>query len=183
MKLSNEEKNILLNTARETIKSYIKNSYPEELNFGEYKMLKTKAGAFVTLTIEGQLRGCIGYIISNKPLIETVKNAAFEAAFRDPRFLPLSEEEYERISIEISVLSEPFPMKTYDDIEIGKHGLIVEEGIKRGLLLPQVPIEHNMSKEEFLNALCNKAGLPTNYWKMKLLNINMFTALVFGESR
>jgi AmmeMemoRadiSam system protein A len=107
--------------------------------------------------------------------------AAYQAAFHDPRFSPLTEEEYKLISIEISILSEPFPLNNYDDIVVGEHGLILEEENKRGLLLPQVPIEHNMNKEEYLSALCNKAGFPPYYWKEKQLKLFAFTATVFSE--
>jgi AmmeMemoRadiSam system protein A len=97
------------------------------------------------------------------------------------RFNPVTEEEIDELEIEISVLSKPFPMKSYDDIEVGKHGLILEEGVFRGVLLPQVPVEHNLDKEQFLTALCNKAGLPAEYWRERKLNILMFTANVFSE--
>jgi AmmeMemoRadiSam system protein A len=99
----------------------------------------------------------------------------------DPRFLPVKQKEVELISIEISILSEPFALNNYDEIEIGKHGLILEENGRRGLLLPQVPIEHKMNRDQFLDALCQKAGLHGKYWKTKQLNLSAFTATVFNE--
>lgn len=181
MELTKEEKRILLIAARESIRSLFTEGNCPKIDYEKYPVFKSKAGAFVTLTLDGQLRGCIGYIIGYGPLFETVCDAAIQAARNDPRFSPLTEEEFNRVEIEISVLSEPFPMNSYDDIVVGKHGLIVEEMGSRGLLLPQVPIEHNMNKEEFLSALCLKAGLPENLWRERKLNISMFKATVFSE--
>jgi AmmeMemoRadiSam system protein A len=114
-------------------------------------------------------------------LFETVCEAAKSAALYDPRFYPLQEEELNKIEIEISVLSPPFVMNSYDDIVVGTHGLILEDLGRKGLLLPQVPIEHKMNKEQYLNAICQKAGLPGNSWRTKQLNIKLFTATVFSE--
>ena len=109
-------------------------------------------------------------------------DAAYQAAFHDPRFSPLTEEEFSEIKLEISILSEAFPLESYDDIIVGKHGLILEEGGRKGLLLPQVPIEHNMNKEEYLSAQCNKAGFYEGYWREKELQLKGFTASVFSET-
>ena len=181
MEFSFEEKKLLIKLARESIESKLFNKKPTAINVDDYPVLKSKCGVFVTLTIAGQLRGCIGYITSNDPLYITVKDAAIGAAFSDPRFYPLTKTEYEQIEVEISVLSEPYPMKSYDEIVVGKHGLILEEGGKRGLLLPQVPIEHGMNKEQYLDAICRKTGVRQNLWREKLLNISLFTAIVFNE--
>ena len=136
---------------------------------------------FVTLTKNGQLRGCIGYIESDEELTKTIMDAAFQAAFHDPRFMPLSEDEFQDISLEISILSEPFVLNSYEDIVLGKHGLILEESGRKGLLLPQVPIEHGMDRDAYLSALCNKAGLYEDYWREKQLRLKAFTANVFSE--
>lgn len=181
MELTIDEKKILLKAARNSIKNIFTKTDINFPDFSIHKNLKLHAGAFVTLTINKQLRGCIGFIISNKPVFETVCEAAFEAAIDDPRFPPLRRKEFDLIQIEISVLSPPFKMNSYDEIIVGTHGLIVEESGGRGLLLPQVPIEHHMSKEEYLSALCRKAGLKSSMWQEKLLNIKMFTANVFSE--
>lgn len=181
MELSKDEKNILLKAARKSIEGIFHKHETAKIDFDLYPNFKIHAGAFVTLTIKKNLRGCIGYIISNRSLFETVCEAAIQAAIGDPRFPSLSESELNKIKIEISVLSPPFKMNNYDEIILGKHGLIVEENYRRGLLLPQVPIEHKMNKEEFLSALCQKAGLPENLWQQKILNIQMFTANVFSE--
>ncbi|MCX7876418.1 MAG: AmmeMemoRadiSam system protein A [Melioribacteraceae bacterium] len=181
MKISTEEKVILLNAARDSIKSEFDEVEIQIPDYNKFPLLKSKCGAFVTITENKNLRGCIGYIISNKKLFETVCDAAIQAAFHDPRFYPLQKNELEKIKIEISILSEPFPLKSYDEIQLGVHGLIVEEEGRRGLLLPQVPVEHKMNKEQYLDAICQKAGLPKNLWKEKQIKLNGFTATVFDE--
>lgn len=181
MNISNEEKRILIKLARNSIKSLFHNFNSSEIPIEDYPILKTHKGAFVTLTIDNRLRGCIGYITSNLPLNKTVEDAATQAAIGDPRFPKLTSDELNLINIEISVLSEPFPMHNYDEIILGKHGLILSEGSKRGLLLPQVPVEHGMNKEEYLSALCEKAGFYPELWCERILNIEMFTAEVFSE--
>lgn len=183
MELTDNEKDILLQTARLSIEEIFNNIPVPKPDYSLHANLKLKAGAFVTLTIQKELRGCIGYIVSDSKLFDTVLDAAKSAAVNDPRFYPLSKEELKMIEIEISVLSPPFKMNNYDEIEIGKHGLILEEAGKRGLLLPQVPVEHNMNREEYLNAICRKAGLPTGLWKTKILNMKLFTATVFSEKK
>ncbi len=183
MELTLDEKKALMKIARNSIKALFYDDVNpiDENEIKKFPALQTKAGAFVTLTEEKRLRGCIGYIIADKPLYETVSEAAVQAATHDPRFPALTKEEYDKIDLEISVLSVPFPMNSYDDIVVGKHGLILTEGFNRGLLLPQVPIEHNMNKEEYLTALCHKAGLRGDAWKEKQLNLEAFTANVFSE--
>lgn len=182
MELSLEEKKILIKLARDSIESKLFKKKPVEVDLEKYPSLKSKCGVFVTLTIAEQLRGCIGYITSTDPLHYSIKDAAISAAFNDPRFYAMTETEYEQVEVEISVLSEPYPMQSYDEIELGKHGLILHEEGRRGLLLPQVPIEHGMTKEDYLNAICRKAGVPQNLWKKKVLNISLFTATVFSEN-
>jgi hypothetical protein len=181
MDISKEEKKILLKIARSSIENYL--GVGEVFNFdtNAYPVLKQQNGAFVTLHKFGDLRGCIGYIFSDNYLYETIHDAAIHAAFNDPRFPSVRKDELPHIEIEISILSKPFKMNSYDEIIVGKHGLIVNEKGHRGLLLPQVPIEHNMDKWEFLSSLCLKAGLPQNLWQQKTLNIEMFTATVFSE--
>lgn len=181
MNISKEAKIILLKAARKSINSKFGGEKASKPDYEKYPELKSNSGAFVTLELNHKLRGCIGYIIGEGTLFETVCDAAVKAAFSDPRFNPISKEELEKIEIEISVLSNFNKIKTYDDIEIGKHGLLLEEG-NRGLLLPQVATDHKMNREQFLTALCHKAGIYGNYWKERLLNIKTFTAEVFSEN-
>lgn len=182
MVLTEQERKQLIALARFSIESGFSPSQKSEISSEETSILKSKAGAFVTITINNKLRGCIGYINSNEELSKTVMDAAYQAAFNDPRFEPLSESEFNNIKIEISVLSQPFSVNDYDEIIIGEHGLILEEVGRKALLLPQVAIEHNLNKEEFLSALCNKAGLYEEYWKEKKLKLKAFTATIFSEN-
>lgn len=180
MKILTEEKDILLKAARQSIGSLFDGKEPDQPDFTKYPLLKEKLGAFVTLTINHQLRGCIGYIIGREPLFETICSAAVHAAVNDPRFSSLKKSEFEKIHIEISILSEFIPIKSYDEIIIGKHGLYLDEG-GGGLLLPQVATEHKMNRDQFLSALCNKAGFYSEYWKERKLKIKVFTAEIFSE--
>ncbi len=180
MKLTDEEKKFLVSIARNSIKSSLGINKETKLSIPLNPVFHSKCGAFVTLTLNNNLRGCIGYIISEKPLYQIITDSAKHAAFEDPRFNPITKEEFTDVKIEISILSEPFAMKEYEDIEIGTHGLILEEP-RRALLLPQVPLEHKMNREQFLSALCRKAGLYSEYWKETKLKISLFTATVFSE--
>ena len=181
MNISTEEKKALLQIARDSIASIYDNSIESKIDYSLFPILDSQKGAFVTLTENNDLRGCIGYIISDLPLHKTITDAARQAAIGDPRFPKLTQEEFEEISIEVSVLSEPFPMKSYNDIIVGTHGLILTEQGQRGLLLPQVPIEHNMNKGQYLSALCEKTGFYSSLWQERTLSIEMFTADVFSE--
>ncbi len=180
MELSTEEKEILLKAARESILQEFSECDVTKIDYKVFPKLKMELGAFVTLHIDNQLRGCIGYIIAQKPLFDTIVEAAKHSAFGDPRFPELSRDEFDKVSIEVSVLSKFETIKSYDEIEVGKHGLLLEEG-GRAVLLPQVAIEQNYNRAQFLTALCHKAGLYGNYWKERMLNIKVFTALVFSE--
>jgi AmmeMemoRadiSam system protein A len=180
MELTNDEKEILLKAASQSILSVFGEAEKPEINYTAYPILKQQMGAFVTLKIDEELRGCIGYIIAISPLFDTVWESARAAAFNDPRFQELTREEFKKIKIEISVLSTFEPIKSYDEIEIGKHGLLLDEG-GRGVLLPQVATENNYTREQFLTALCHKAGLYGEYWKERMLKIKVFTATVFSE--
>jgi AmmeMemoRadiSam system protein A len=181
MNISNIEKDILLKAARQSIGSLFNGKEPKAPEYKKYPLLKEKLGAFVTLTINHQLRGCIGYIIGREPLFDTICSAAIHAAVNDPRFSALKKNELDKIHIEISILSEFIPIKSYDEIIIGTHGLYLDED-GRGLLLPQVATEHKMNRDEFLSALCNKAGFYSEYWKGKMLKIKVFTAEIFSEN-
>ncbi|MGV8152181.1 MAG: AmmeMemoRadiSam system protein A [Candidatus Nanoarchaeia archaeon] len=144
------------------------------------KEFKEKKGVFVTLKINGDLRGCIGFPYASHSLGEGIVLASKLAAFEDPRFEPLTKEEFLDVKVEVSVLSEPMPIKI-EDIEIGKHGLMCEYNGQGGLLLPQVAIENNFSKEEFLDCLCNKAGLAKGSWKKQGFKLFGFNAKIANE--
>ncbi len=122
------------------------------------------SGVFVTLKKNGDLRGCIGYPEAVMPLREAITKSARSAALHDPRFPPVTQPELASITIEVTVLSPLFPIKP-EDVVVGTHGLVVEMGGHRGLLLPQVPEDWGWNREEFLNHTCNKAGLPMDAWK------------------
>ncbi len=180
MNISSEEKEILLKAARQSISSLFDGRKPEEPDYNKFPLLKKKYGAFVTLTIGGKLRGCIGYIAASELLFQTVSSAAVHAAVNDPRFSAVKKNELEKIIIEISILSEFTKINNYEEIIIGTHGLYLDEG-SGGLLLPQVASEHKMNRDEFLSALCSKAGFYREFWKERMLKIKVFTAEIFSE--
>jgi AmmeMemoRadiSam system protein A len=184
MQLSEEVKNILLLVARNAIKSNFSESITPKIDNKQYPELSIKnTGAFVTLSIHNELRGCIGFLESpNKNLIDTISEAAKRAAFNDPRFRPLSYRELNEIKIEISILSSFSPIKNYDEIQLGIHGLLLDEENTRALLLPQVATEHNLTLNDFLTAICQKGGLDSNTWQKRILNLKVFTATVFSET-
>ena len=182
MEITLKEKKILLDIARTSIRSVFTGEKIPKPDYEKYPVFNSYSGTFVTLTKAGSLRGCIGYIISDRTLFETVCDAAIQASQNDPRFPSVRQSEIDNLAIEISVLSEPFPLNNYDEIIIGKHGLILEEKGRRGLLLPQVPIEHHMNREQYLDAICRKSGFPPGYWKTKQLKLHAFTATIFCDS-
>lgn len=144
------------------------------------KLAEQKRAAFVTLTKNGALRGCIGSLAAEQPLANAIPKLAVSSATEDPRFPRVSRAEVAGLRIEISVLSPPRDSAA-EDVEVGTHGLIIERGSRRGLLLPQVATEHHLDREQFLAATCQKAGLPPNAWKDPETRLQTFTAEVFAE--
>lgn len=138
-------------------------------------------GAFVTIRIEGNLRGCIGYIQAPLPLAEVVAEVAQKAALEDPRFPPLEPEELDRASLEVSVLSPLQRITNVHEIQVGVHGLLLELGHARGLLLPQVAVEYGWDRETFLENTARKAGLPRHAWKDPEAEIYIFAAEIIHE--
>jgi len=136
-------------------------------------------GVFTTLYIGDQLRGCVGYALPIRPLYRAVGETARAAAFEDSRFWPVTPEEARELKISLSVLSPLFPIRA-EQVEIGRHGLVISDGARRGLLLPQVPVEHGWDRETFLEQTCRKAGLPKDAWR-KSAAIEAFSAEVFGD--
>ncbi len=143
--------------------------------------LSAPSGAFVTLhSPDGTLRGCIGFIEARRPLWPTVWEAAREAAISDPRFEPVSPAEVDALRLEISALG-PLRPASPADVRVGEHGIVLSRGPRRGLLLPQVPAEFGWDREQFLDAGCEKAGLPRGAWRDGSASLEIFPAEVFGS--
>ena len=179
--LTPEKERALLELARKSIENHF--AAGRRLRLGDPDpAFKEKRGAFVTLRIGGELRGCIGCPLPSKPLDETIAEMAVAAASQDYRFEPLTPDDFARATIEISVLTVPRPVGSPDEVEVGQHGIVVSKGSRRGLLLPQVPGEYGWSREEFLRHGCLKAGLAPDEWKTGA-RIEIFEARVFSEER
>jgi AmmeMemoRadiSam system protein A len=178
MLLNESERLTLLRFARQMITAHLsRTELPELTATGG---LDRRCGAFVTLQVDQKLRGCIGYIENDHDLVEVVARCAISAATDDPRFPPMTVAELDRISVEISVLGPIEPVADVETIVIGRHGLIVQQGHRRGLLLPQVATEWQWIRETFLEHTCLKAGLPATAWQQGA-EIFAFEAEVFGE--
>jgi AmmeMemoRadiSam system protein A len=139
-----------------------------------------RSGAFVSIFHDGELRGCLGRLNSQLPIARLVAQLAQAVADSDPRFQRVTPHELDGIDLEISVLTPEREIQSVEEIEVGRHGLIVEQGTSRGLLLPQVPIEHGWDRDAFLDHTCLKAGLPGDAWR-RGARIFIFEAQVFGE--
>lgn len=180
--LNYEERESLLTIARQTIETYLRTgARPEVTPLTE--RLKRKQGVFVTLHKRGELCGCIGYVEGIKPLYLAVQDMAISAATEDPRFPPVTLAELPDIDIEITVLSPLRKIDSPDSVVVGKHGLVIRKGFYSGLLLPQVPIEQNWNREQFLAHTCLKAGLPPDAFKDPKTELYVFTGEVFGEKK
>ena len=184
--LNSDEKLTLLEVARKTLESSVKEGKRPDLNSGEYTLsqtLKNKRGVFVTLNKNGNLRGCIGHIQPREQLFDAVIDNTINSSMNDGRFRPVSEDELPDIEIDISVLS---PIKKISGAEkfiTGKHGIIICLGGMRAVFLPQVATEQGWDREETLAQLCNKAGLPSYAWKDDEMEFFVFTAEVFHENK
>lgn len=176
--LNEEEKRILHYIAKTVIENKARGKPIPEFKI-ESPLLKENRGAFVTIHKKGQLRGCIGYIEAFKPLYKTIEEMAEAAAFRDPRFSPVTEKELQELDIEISVLTPLKKITDINEIEVGKHGIYIKKGWYSGLLLPQVATENGWDRQTFLEHTCLKAGLPSNAWKDKDTEIYIFSADIF----
>jgi len=178
-----EEGILLVKIAREAIKTQFSR---EEINRSD--KFSEKRGVFVTLKNNGKLRGCIGYTEPVFELRDAIVRAAKAAAFQDPRFPPLQEQEVEDITVEVSILTLPELIsgskdKYVEKIEIGKHGLIIRKGYFSGLLLPQVFLEYDATSLQALEMTCQKAGLDKNAWREKDAKIYTFSAQIFKEEK
>lgn len=176
---SQHEREQLLRLAHEAILSALEHREislePPTKHFAEPR------GAFTSLYLRAELRGCVGYVLPISSVYRAVIETARAAAFEDTRFYPVSLSEAQHLQIELSILTPPQPIAA-EDVEIGKHGLLITLGVRRGLLLPQVPIERQWDRVTFLEQTCRKAGLPGDAWQHGA-TIEAFTAEVFGEKK
>jgi uncharacterized protein len=178
MPLTDSERGSLLRFARHTIAAHLAwRALPELAATGG---LVRRSGAFVTLQVEQKLRGCIGYVETDRELIDVVRRCAISAATDDPRFPSMTSEELDRAALEISVLGPIERITDVASIVIGRHGLVVRHDERRGLLLPQVATAWAWGRETFLAQTCLKAGLPASAWQQGA-EIFAFEAEVFGE--
>ena len=175
----------LVETAKESIKYFLKKGmtmprpedYPIELD--------EDLGVFVTLNKNNNLRGCIGYAEPIKPAIDATIEVAIAAAFNDPRFKQVSDEEFDELDFEVTVLTKPEMIvvahykQYFDEIEIGRDGLIIQKGYARGLLLPQVAVENAFTTEEFLEHTCMKAGISADSWMDESCDVYRFQGQIF----
>jgi len=180
--LNGEEQKALLALARTTIRNALENKEGTEQPLAKAAAGDRECGAFVSLHIRGMLRGCIGTFTANQPLSETIKEMALAAAFRDPRFPPLTIDELPELEIEISVLCPLTPVSDIEEIEIGRHGVQITRGMARGVLLPQVATQQRWDRETFLRHCCLKACLPVDSWRDKKTKLEKFTAQIFGDA-
>lgn len=181
--MTNEQKSILLKIARQSVEAAVAGQKPQKPHSDEPE-LNERRGCFVTLKNKGELRGCIGQFIADKPLIELVGDMAVAAATGDPRFMAdrITPKEVKELDIEISVLS---PLKKTDNplnLRLGIDGIYIKKGYANGCFLPQVATETGWSKEEFLSYCCgHKAGLKPDAWKDKNTEVYLFTAEIIEE--
>ena len=176
--LNEQQRKALLQVAREAVTAAAKDIRYAPTS--DDPVLQHLGAAFVTLRKLGQLRGCIGMLQAKEPLIHTVAKMARAAAREDFRFQPVQLDEVPGLKIEVSILSPPRKVTDVNEIEVGTHGLIMQQGPRRGLLLPQVPVEWGWDREEFLDQTCIKAGLARGCWR-RGAEIYAFAAEVFGE--
>jgi AmmeMemoRadiSam system protein A len=173
------EREELLRVAREAVVATVEGRTPPQRR--PTGALARPAGAFVTLHQHGRLRGCIGHVEANQPLAEVVSRCAAAACSADPRFAAVGASELKQVDIEVSVLGPLVPVAAQEEIEIGRHGLVVEQGRRRGLLLPQVATEWGWDVAAFVEQTCHKAGLPLDAWQ-RGARLWKFEAEVFGET-
>ena len=191
--LSLQEGKFLIDLARNAIREYLETRKIIEPPENTPKKLFENCGVFVTINQlksgTKKLRGCIGYPYPTNPLVEAVIDSAINAATQDPRFYPLSSSELQQVIFEVSVLTPPEevrvdnPKDYLSKVKVGQDGLIIERGIYKGLLLPQVPVEWEWCEEEFLCQCCIKAGLPPDSWLTKDTKIYKFQAIIFEEEK
>jgi uncharacterized protein len=179
--LDETDKITLLKLARTTLETYLSDNTTPAYHTSREGLLERK-GAFVSLHRGEDLRGCIGQLFPDRELYKIVQHCALSAALEDTRFVPVTQNELRELSIEISVLTPFRRIRDIEEIEVGKHGLYIVQGVSRGLLLPQVATQYGWDRETFLAQTCRKSGLPVAAWKDPRTMIYVFEAEVFSES-
>jgi AmmeMemoRadiSam system protein A len=179
--LPSAQKRILLDVARHSLIQAVHKRDTAEIVFSPELNALCSPGAFVTLHRRTRLRGCIGQIGAPQPIVPVLAHCARAAALEDPRFRPVEPHEVPEIEIELSILS-ALEAITIEQIEIGKHGLIVTSGARRGVLLPQVATQYRWNAARFLDETCLKAGLHHDAWREAGTRVEAFTAEVFSEA-
>ena len=174
---SQEERSLLLRAAHDSILAALERR--EILSDAPTSHFAEPRGAFTSLYLRDNLRGCVGYVLPVGSVYRAVIETARAAAFEDTRFHPVTLEEAQHVQIELSILSVPQSISP-EEVEVGRHGLLITAGFRRGLLLPQVAVEHNWDRVTFLEQTCRKAGLPCDAWQTGA-TVEAFTAEVFGE--
>jgi len=181
--LSRSDQRRLLAIARSSIEAAVsRNASVDEATGSVSAALTTPAAAFVTIHENGELRGCIGLLRFEMPLWRNVREAARAAALDDPRFLPVDESELPALELEISVLDPPVEIPDASAFVAGRHGIVVERGMHRALLLPQVATEQSWDEAQMLDAVCRKANLPGDAWRDKETRLLIFDSTCFGEA-
>jgi uncharacterized protein (TIGR00296 family) len=188
-----EEGKLLVELARNAVEEYLKTGKHIKVPENAPKKFLQPCGVFVTINSiknkEKELRGCIGYPYPTDPLAQAVIESAISSATQDPRFYPLSMRELDKVVFEVSVLTPPQiievkkPSEYASKINVGEDGLIIERGVCKGLLLPQVPVEWEWDEETFLCQCCIKAGLPPDNWLLDGTKIFKFQAIIFEEEK
>ncbi|WP_048197206.1 TIGR00296 family protein [Candidatus Nitrosotenuis uzonensis] len=185
-KISDEDGVSLVRAARSIVTEFVKSGRKIKLDENERKRFSFECGIFVTLEKESDLRGCIGFPLPRR-LDTALPEAAIAAATNDPRFPPVTVDELDKITFEVTVLTPPVELKVEpsqipSSIKVGRDGLIVKQGPYSGLLLPQVPVEYGWNEQEFLAHTCQKAGLPQDCWKKEDTRVFSFEGIIFRES-
>jgi len=175
--LSEEDRRTLLRIARAAIVAHVQGRIASTPDVDG--ALSQAADAFVTLHRGGELRGCIGRLQAHEPLARVVEHCAVAACSDDPRFPPVTADELDGLEIELSILGPLEPVASLEDIDVGRHGLVVVRGFHRGLLLPQVAVEWKWDRRKFVEETCRKAGLPRDAWQAGA-TVSKFEADVFG---
>ena len=178
--LTEDEKQALLGLARRRLLEHLERQEPAGFP-ADSPALQEHRAAFVTWRKNtGELRGCIGEVIAQRSLVESIERMAVASGTQDPRFPPITAHELPHLTVEISALTPMTAIKP-DDVEVGRHGLMISRGYHSGLLLPQVPLEQSWDREEYLRGLCAKAGLPSDAWQDTDTQLRSFEAEVWGE--